>query len=235
MNGRLIAAGRLDSGLRRAMFDLLGDHFEGVTEACFESDLAEKNWVILIEDGNGALKGFSTLHVYEAADGAETVQVVYSGDTIMHRSAWGSPALARSWIGSILRLRAQSPPERRWLWLLITSGFRTYRFLSVFWRRFVPRHDAAGDCGLRDRLVLARFGAGFDPTTGIVRLAAPQRLREDLCVVPAGRERDPHTAFFLAANPGWADGDELACLCELADDNLTPAGRRVVASALKAV
>jgi hypothetical protein len=120
------------------------------------------------------------------------------------------------------------------LWLLITSGFRTYRFLPVFWRWFVPRHDGAADCGLRDRLAAARFGAGFDPATGIVRLAAPQRLRAGFREVPSGRERDPHTAFFLEANPGWAAGDELACLCELADDNLTPAGRRMVDSVWRA-
>ena len=40
---------------------------------------------------------------------------------------------------------------------------------------------------------------------------------------------DPHVAFFLKRNPGHGDGDELVCLTELSDDNLTRAGRRMVA------
>jgi hypothetical protein len=33
--------------------------------------------------------------------------------------------------------------------------------------------------------------------------------------------------FFLARNPGWREGDELVCLTEIAEGNLTPAGRRL--------
>ncbi len=39
---------------------------------------------------------------------------------------------------------------------------------------------------------------------------------------------DPHVEFFVRANPGHADGDELVCLTELTPTNLTPAGRRMV-------
>jgi hypothetical protein len=39
---------------------------------------------------------------------------------------------------------------------------------------------------------------------------------------------DPHVACFAARNPGHARGDELACLCELTESNLTRAGRRMV-------
>ncbi len=36
-------------------------------------------------------------------------------------------------------------------------------------------------------------------------------------------------AFFARANPGHEGGDELVCLTSLDDDNLTPAGRRMLA------
>jgi len=62
----------------------------------------------------------------------------------------------------------------------------------------------------------------------VVRLAQPQRLRGRLAQVPAGREDDPHVRYFLARNPGHADGDELVCLTALHDENLTAAGRRMV-------
>ena len=38
----------------------------------------------------------------------------------------------------------------------------------------------------------------------------------------------PHIAFFLATNPGHVRGDELVCLTELCDENLTRAGRRMI-------
>ena len=60
------------------------------------------------------------------------------------------------------------------------------------------------------------------------RFAQPQKLRGALKTVPDGRANDPHVAFFLAQNPGHAKGDELVCLTELSDENLTRAGRRMV-------
>jgi hypothetical protein len=47
--------------------------------------------------------------------------------------------------------------------------------------------------------------------------------------VPTGRELNAHIAFFLTRNPGHAAGDELACLTEITEDNLTAAGRRMLA------
>jgi hypothetical protein len=46
--------------------------------------------------------------------------------------------------------------------------------------------------------------------------------------VPSGRERNPHTEFFLSKNPGYVNGDELVCLTELCPENLTAAGRRMM-------
>jgi hypothetical protein len=46
--------------------------------------------------------------------------------------------------------------------------------------------------------------------------------------VPAARTTDAHVEFFLRANPGHAAGDELVCVTELCDANLTLAGRRMV-------
>ena len=178
----------------------------------------------------GRLRGFSTLLIYETAppDG-EPVTVVYSGDTIVEPGAWGTAALPKSWIAAVRALRERHPRGRLW-WLLLTSGFRTYRFLPVFWREFWPRHDALTPPEARDLLdflAASRFGARFSPETGVVRFLEPQVLREGLDEIPEGRLGGPHVAFFLEKNPGWARGDELVCLTELAEGNLTPAGRRM--------
>lgn len=212
------------------MFRLLDAHFTGVTPAVFDRDLAEKNWAILLTDDARRIVGFSTLLATPAEHEGERLLVIYSGDTIVARDAWGTPALARGWIASVNRIRADFR-DRRCYWLLITSGFRTYRFLPVFWREFYPRCDAPTPAHLQrlmHHLAQSRYGSAYDAATGIVRLPTPQPLRPGLAGVPVERLQDPHVAFFLERNPGHAAGDELVSLCEIADHNLTRAGQRMV-------
>ena len=209
------------------MYGLLAASFEGVTRERFEADLAEKPWVLLLEDEQG-LRGFSTLLLYETSlPGEGACTVIYSGDTIVDPAAWGSAALPRCWIAAVRRLREEHPQGRLW-WLLLTSGFRTYRFLPVFWRDFWPRWDAGTPPDIQTRIdTLAEDRLGGIYRDGIVRFPEPQKLRGELAEVPSGRKLDPHVAFFLERNPGWVDGDELVCLTEIAEDNLTAAGRRM--------
>jgi hypothetical protein len=211
------------------MLGLLCTHFQGVTPERFTADLEEKNWVLLLEEED-ELRGFSTLQIYETAgpEGAP-LTVVYSGDTIVERGAWATAALPRSWIAAVRLLRERHPRGPLY-WLLLTSGFRTYRFLPVFWREFRPRHDGPTPPEVRllmDFLANQRFGPLYDPSAGVVRFPEPQVLREGLDEVPEGRLADPHVAFFLEKNPGWVQGDELVCLTEIAEGNLTAAGQRM--------
>jgi hypothetical protein len=211
------------------MHQLLTQHFEGVTRSQFDRDLAEKNWVILLTRAT-ELVGFSTLLVYETRFERAPVSVVYSGDTIVAPEAWGTTALPRAWIAAVNRLRS-TVPRGPYYWLLLTSGFRTYRFLPVFWREFFPRFDRTtppGQGHLLEYLATERFGAQYDAQSGIVRFLQPQRLRAGLNQIPAGRDADPHIAFFAERNAGHARGDELVCLTELSPENLTAAGRRMV-------
>src|SRR5438105_11020488 len=122
----LLAREAVTAGQRDEMFALLARHFEGVTREQFERDLAEKNWVVEIRR-NGRLLGFSTLLVCEAHFDGRALTAIYSGDTIVAPEAWRSPALARAWIAAVNYLRTMLP-ARPCYWLLLTSGFRTYRF-----------------------------------------------------------------------------------------------------------
>jgi hypothetical protein len=213
------------------MYELLSSHFDGVTVEGFRNDLAEKNWVMLIERG-GRPVGFTTLLAYETSFDDEPLSVIYSGDTIVAPQAWNTSALPRAWIESVALLRNHYP-RGPYVWLLITSGFRTYRFLPLFWQEFYPRHDVPTPPRwerMMDQIALEKFGCQYDPASGIVRLAHPQRLLGTLADVPPGRRHDPHVAFFVEKNPRHADGDELVCLTELTPANLTPAGRKMAAA-----
>lgn len=226
---RLVPRAELSVGEKAGLFRLLSLHFDGVSPEQFNRDLAEKNLAILLER-EGKLVGFSTLLAYTTVFDDAPINVVYSGDTIVTPEAWGSMALPRAWVAGVDALRARLPHGKCY-WLLLTSGFRTYRFLPVFWREFFPRFDRATPPEVQrllNSMAWERFGAQFDSRAGIVQFSNPQRLRSNLKDVPAGREQDPHVAFFLSRNPNYANGDELVCLTELTPENLTTAGRRMM-------
>ena len=175
MKSRLVSREALSEAEEATMLALLSSHFHGVTPDRFAADLEDKNWVLLLEDESG-IRGFSTLSIYETAGpGGEPLTVVYSGDTIMEQGAWSTAALPKSWIAAV-RALGEKYSRGRLIWLLLTSGFRTYRFLPVFWRDFWPRHDdpmPAEVRELRDHLASGRFEGWY--RDGIVRFPEPGR------------------------------------------------------------
>lgn len=230
MKGIAIKRDQLSNNDRERMFLLLRKHFKGVEREVFNSDLNDKNWVILIEKDDGHLAGFSTILQYQTRYGGEKISVIYSGDTIVDQGAWGSFSLPKIWIKTIKDICELEGSERV-VWLLLTSGYRTYRFLPVFWNQYYPRHDKETPSDVKDLinyLAHERFGKNFDRDMGIVRFEKPQRLTDELSVVPEGKRSDPHVAHFNKLNPGHALGDELVCFAELNDHNLSAAGRRMV-------
>ena len=228
---RLVPRAELSPANKTKMFGLLTQHFDGITPEQFARDLAEKNLALLLERED-TLVGFSTLQAYTTTFESEAINVIYSGDTIVTPGAWGTTALPRAWVAGVDSLRAKLPPARCF-WLLLTSGFRTYRFLPVFWREFFPRFGAVmpeTSQRMLNQLAKERFGNQFHPESGVVRFTNPQHLKDGLEQIPEGRERDPHISFFISHNPGHANGDELVCLTELCLKNLTAAGRRMTSA-----
>lgn len=229
----IVPRDELSAMQKEQMFQLLARCFEGVTQPQFERDLREKNRVILIAR-DSRLVGFSTLLAYTSSFDQSAVNVIYSGDTIVAPEAWGTTALPRAWVAAVNELRTEMPAGKCY-WLLLTSGFRTYRFLPVFWRDFFPRFDRptpSDQQRLLNQIARERFGAQYDSKSGVVRFTQPQRLRGELNQVATGRANNPHIEFFTRQNPGHANGDELVCLTDLNSKNLTSAGRRMMAAPL---
>jgi hypothetical protein len=223
----------IDPDARAEMLALMDAHYQGVTAASFAADLDEKAAAILLRRGH-ELVGFSTLTRLDATVRGMAVTAYFSGDTIVRADAQGYSALARAWGRHVFEqadVLRRDDPARRVYWLLISAGYKTYRFLPLFFRRFLPAHDRAPDPFEREaaeRLASKRFGGRFDPASGIVRLEHPTPLRPGVSELTDARLRDPHVRFFLHANPGHARGDELVCLTAVEHGNLTPAGRRML-------
>lgn len=221
---------RVPDALKESMLALHGLYFCNVGRRDFFEDLREKDWVILLRNGRD-IAGFSTLKIIRLpVDGVERV-FLFSGDTIVDRAHWQDSTLAGSFGHFMLRLMDEQNPTALY-WFLITKGYRTYRFLPVYFERFFPAYDRPTppeyDALLR-AIAVHKFGRAYDPTTGLVRFGGRKdRLRPDLCGVTEARRRDPHVRFFLEKNPDYALGDELACIADIRRDNLNKYAWRVI-------
>lgn len=228
--GEMVARADLTPATVDEMANLFAEHYELACPDYFRRDLAEKDQVVLLrEPGSGILQGFSTLAVYTSKAGGRETGVVYSGDTIIRPAFWGTPALPSVWIQHVLALAAQLPQPV--YWLLISSGYKSYRFLPVFYREYYPSLKQVTPPQIQmmmDGLACERFGEQYDPATGIVRFAGGGTpLRAGVADVNEERQRNPHIRFFLERNPGHAQGDELLCLTQISWQNLTAAGQRM--------
>jgi hypothetical protein len=205
------------------MHALFDHYYEGGSRAVFERDLANKSHVIELHEA-GQLRGFSTLALFGIEHQGRRVRGVFSGDTIVHHEYWGEQALARCFCQFAGSVKAQAPEEPL-VWLLISKGHRTYRYLRLFARNYFPAFDVPtppDTATLLDALCRHRFGAAYDPLRGIVRLdaATGTRLRPQWCDLRTNLREQPEVAYFLERNPHFAQGEELACLCELEPSNL---------------
>jgi hypothetical protein len=232
LQGRLLLVKDVTLAQRDAMFALMDRHYENVRRRAFDVDLNEKRWVILLSDpATGAVCGFSTQVVLYAEVEGRRVRALFSGDTIVDRDHWGDSALSHVWGRLALELIDAASDEELY-WFLISKGYKTYRFLPLFFREFFPRHDAPTPDDVRqviDALARRKFPAAYDATAGVVRAGpAKDRLRPGVAEVTPERRRDPHVAFFVGRNPSHAHGDELCCLAPLTRANFTPAAYRVI-------
>ncbi|PDW03292.1 hypothetical protein [Candidatus Viridilinea mediisalina] len=213
------------------MYALMERHFLAMSPAGFAADLAEKSAIILLrEASSNQLVGFSTITQLESYDEHGPISAIFSGDTIVDRAHWGSPRLAQLWGRYVFARAAQMQPQRVY-WFLICSGYKTYRFLPLFFREFYPHHAAPTPPSMQalmDRLAYLKFPEEYCAHQGIVRLQRATPLRPEVAPLTSARQRDPHIAFFARANPGHHAGDELVCLAELSHANLSAAGRRML-------
>jgi hypothetical protein len=200
----------------------------------FEEDLNAKQWVILVRrQTDNHLVGFSTQTLLEVRISSQFVRALYSGDTVIDRGDWGDPALAHAWGNFVLGLIDRHSTGRRpFYWFLTTKGFRTYRYLPLFFHTYFPNLDVATP--RREMSIIDAFGRRvggkrYDPDRSIIR--ADQHsdyVRSEIANLGSRRESDPHVRFFDERNPDAVRGDELCCLAPLSRTNFTSAAYRVM-------
>jgi hypothetical protein len=214
----------LSSNDVKRMFALMQRYYLNVNQQQFLKDLSEKDYVIALYD-DGILRGFSTWMTFEYENQGCKVNVIFSGDTIIERDCWSSLALPLAWGRLMLAILADKP-EQPLYWLLTSKGYKTYRFLPVFFREFYPCLQANTppfEKALAVQLGQQKYGDRFNAENWVVKARLEdQLLRSGVADISSQQLKNEHIAFFVRTNPGHAQGDELICLAHCHPDNLKP-------------
>lgn len=217
------------------MFALYATYYDSTNFALFADDLAGKSHVIELR-AEGELVGFSTLAMLQFEHRGAANLALFSGDTIIDQAHWGDQALVAAFCRFAGQLRAQRDVPL--YWLLISKGYRTYRYLSLFARSYYPQHAGRTPASMQERLdalAYRKFGAAYDAAAGVVRFAQSRgHLKPAWADVRDHLRTHEVVRYFLDRNPGYAAGDELVCLTELTSDNLRSFARRAFVDGLHA-
>lgn len=211
------SVGSLTLREKQAMHELMTVHYEAVSKDRFVKDLSIKNEVLMLHDAAATLRGFTTIS-WNPAGCFDEGDILFSGDTIIDRSCWGTQELVRAFCRRAGEWKAAS--GRRLFWFLISKGHRTYLYLPLFAHRFFPHPEAfeAEWATLAGKVAAEMFGICWKPAEGVIRFPASQgHLREELVTE---RAKNPWTRYFVERNPGHAHGEELVCLTEMDESNL---------------
>ena len=230
--GQLTQVNALTSGQRSVMFDLMDRHYLNMSRSAFETDLAEKTWVILVSEPlRNSICGFSTQTLLHIPSEGRTIRALFSGDTIIAKEHWGDRALSHIWGQLALQLISQFGDDNVH-WFLTSKGYKTYRFLPLFFHDFFPRFDLpTPDWATRmiDTIAQHKYPARYDSRSGLIHPGPlSDRLRPGVADLTPLRMSDPHIRFFSQQNPRHAEGDELCCVAPLSLRNFTPAAYRVI-------
>ena len=208
---------------RARMLALMQLCYDNVDPARFGADLDNKRDVIVLVDatlpaGPGRIMGFSTVRIAEETLEGRRVDILFSGDTVIHPDCWGTKALQWGFLAYTLRHKLRRL-HRPLYWLLLSKGYKTYLLLANnFPTAFPHRAHAAPPAlvALRDKVAREWWGEAYDPSTSILSYPdARDRVRSGVAALDAATLAHPDVAFFVEKNPGWSQGDELVCFAEI--------------------
>lgn len=229
ISSRIVSIASLSVRQIEQMFRLMAKYYQNMVKETFLKDLREKKEAILLVDQSGMIRGFSTIAAMACDIGGETVSAIFSGDTIIDKDYRNNTELSNCFC-SYLWSNAQG--DRRCYWYLISKGYKTYRHLSVFFNDFCPsfmNETSEFERELIEKLSRIRYGGRFNKETGILEAEnGAVCLKCGLSERESANLDNPHIRYFFEKNPGFIQGDELACIAEVRSDNITKAFRRAI-------
>ncbi|TGL55100.1 hypothetical protein EHQ59_05695 [Leptospira kemamanensis] len=211
----------IDSQIQQ-MYSLMEENYLGMEFPSFCSDLMEKTKVFLFHKEE-TIQGFTTLKLKTQEIENQTIQIAYSGDTVLSKKFRGTLSIPIYWGRYMLEVSKEEIPL---YWLLTSKGFRTYRYLSVFFKVFYPNPLIENESlkRYRDLIASLQFGEEFNKQTGILkRKKQVQTIRDlDSEEIAITHTKDPYIQYFVSQNKNYHLGEELVCLAPFSKSNIIP-------------
>lgn len=220
----ILQVNELTAATQSAMLCLMQEHYQNIEPLQFEKDLKKKDQVILLTAG-GKLCGFSTQVLHEHIFRGTMYQILFSGDTIVHsqhRNSLSLPIAGGKMMLEILNKGKGKPLY----WLLTSKGYRTYKFLPLFFKEYYPGHHNMHnefEKLLIEDFCIKYFREKFDRKNWLIKANKnSQHLNYRDGKITEAQRKNPDIAFFEKRNPGYLRGDELVCFAAFNQDNIKP-------------
>lgn len=229
LEGSILETGSLSPKQKNAMYLLKAKHYDNASEDSFYKDLSEKNYVVLLVSGERII-GFTTVRLIDLDVMGQPVTGLFSGDTIVDPDHAWELTFQKTFVQ--LAARIMESNAHPLYWFLISKGYKTYRYLPLYFKEFYPSPDRdipAFDKAVMDVYASYKYPEFYNSDTGVIRNTGwNDFLKKNVADVSTAKVRDPFVDYFIHANPGYDKGDELVCLARIATDNLQPAFRRML-------
>jgi hypothetical protein len=219
VTGTVCAVENLSTLQIERMFQLMQMYYENVSMEQFKTDLLEKDHVILLQDKcNKTIQGFSTLLQVPLTVGGRNVLGVYSGDTVLNKSYWGTAALGITFLKYLWQLKVMNLTKPVY-WFLISKGYKTYLIMANNFTTHYPRYEAETPSYYKQVMkafYAKKFGQSYISDSDLIKFNTPScHLRENVAAIKESQLRIPRVKFFQDKNPDWQNGDELTCIAEM--------------------
>lgn len=208
----------------QAMFKLFSLYYANVSEAQFEEDLRQKDRVFLLKDSKSLeIKGFSTIVALNTSVNGKPVRGFFSGDTVVDKEYWGQGTLGVAFLKFLFMQKLKKPMQPLY-WFLISKGYKTYLLMANNFKTHYPRFEQNTPSDMQhiiDTFSHTLYDGYYEADTGIITFSKQQTktkdcLREDITPITDDlKASNDRIAFFAERNPGWAEGDELACIAKM--------------------
>ncbi|RYZ57900.1 MAG: hypothetical protein EOP07_08545 [Proteobacteria bacterium] len=209
----------LTESMIRSMYSLYENYYEQTSFDIFAADLKQKTEVIVLFDRDmGRLQGFSTLVSFMLKQNGKDIPCVFSGDTIIHERFWGQRSLGVAFLIYMFKKKMRHPTVPLY-WYLISKGYKTYLLMANNFKEHYPRFERSTPepmAALIEQASERLFpGCYQEIGTLVFPLEKAARLKLGVADIDTRLLSHPRIKFFNETNPGWKEGEELACLAEM--------------------
>lgn len=198
------------------MYTLFEKYYTDISYDLFVTDLNEKTHILVIQKGPDIV-GFTTILRFKSKD-SDGATFLFSGDTVVREDFWGTKYLQKAFVAFIFKSKLRSPFKPLY-WMLMSKGYKTYLLMSVNFAQCWPKNKVVTPPSMQkvmDDFYSQRYGAAYHKSKGLILFDHSRgAVKGQVAEPPEKLLAHPDVQFFLAKNPRYREGVELACMAKI--------------------